>query len=313
MNVFALRPRTTPVLSLAIAGILLVGCWSGPAATTSAPPIPSSSSPSPTPAASAIPNEDLATGAPRAGAVEAPPSPEPPRTDRSGFLVALDPGHGGDESGAAANEVIERNSNLDLARRVGGYLEAAGVQVYYTRTDEGRAPDMAPTTGGNATRDDLQARTSAANRVGADIFLSLHSNGSADTSLRGFEVYYESRRPFAEQNLRLATEVLAGALRGAEAAGHPSTDRGAIDAACWRSRNGRCFGLFVLSPGGATASRSGAPSTRVKEATNMPAALLESLFISNPEDAALLRDAAVRDSIARGIADGILRYLGVLA
>ena len=45
----------------------------------------------------------------------------------------------------------------------------------------------------------------------------------------------------------------------------------------------------------------------------MPAALLETLFISSPQDAALLKNDAVRDSVARGIADGILRYLGVPA
>ena len=45
----------------------------------------------------------------------------------------------------------------------------------------------------------------------------------------------------------------------------------------------------------------------------MPAALLESLFISSPDDAAMFRSDAVRASIAKGIADGILRYLGVPA
>ena len=45
----------------------------------------------------------------------------------------------------------------------------------------------------------------------------------------------------------------------------------------------------------------------------MPAALLETLFISSPADAALLSDDAVRTSIARGIAGGILRFLGVPA
>lgn len=272
-----------------------------------------------TPAASSAAAEataataDLATGAARAAISPNQSRPGAPRADRSGFVVALDPGHGGDESGAAAYGVVERDSNLELAERVAGYLRVAGVQVYMTREDNGRATGLITGSGDNrnATRADLQARVSAANRIGADVFVSLHSNGG-DVSLRGVEVYYESRRPFADDNRRLAQHLLDGALAGLEKAGHPSTNRGIIDAACWRNFNGRCVGLFVLSPGGATTGTNGTTGP-VKEATNMPAALLETLFISNPQDAALLADPDVRAHIARGIADGILRYLGVPA
>ena len=264
----------------------------------------------------------LTTGSARVGSIPVPATqPRTPRTDRSGFLVALDPGHGGDESGAAAYGVVERDSNLDMAQRVRAYLVAAGVQVHLTREDNGRATGLVTPNGDtrNSTRNDLQQRVSAANRIGADIFVSLHSNGSGDPNMRGFEVYYESRRPFADENYRLAKELLDGALRGAANAGYPSPNRGIIDAACWRNFNGRCVGLFVLSPGGAPTSgggQSGAqsgPPVAAKEATNMPAALLESLFISSPDDAAMLKSDTVRDAIAKGIADGILRYLGVPA
>ncbi|MFA7249853.1 MAG: N-acetylmuramoyl-L-alanine amidase [Dehalococcoidia bacterium] len=283
-----------------------------PAGEASGTPAPPAAQASPTRSPQPSPGP-LATGSPRAAIAPQPPSPLPPRTDRSGFVVALDPGHGGDESGAAANGVVERDSNLDLAMRVGEFLKTAGVQVYYTRTDGGRAPGI----GGNGdtrslTRNDLQARVTAANRAGADVFVSLHSNGAADTSLRGVEVYYESRRPFADQNYRLAQNLIDGALRGLANSGNPSVNRGIIDAACWRNFQGRCVGLFVLSPGGTTTG-SGGSTGQVKEATNMPAALLETLFVSSPEDAALLRDDAVRTAVARGIAEGILRFLGVLA
>ncbi|MGE3857979.1 MAG: N-acetylmuramoyl-L-alanine amidase, partial [Dehalococcoidia bacterium] len=224
------------------------------------------------------------------------------------------PGHGGDESGAAAYGIVERDSNLDMAQRVATHLKAAGVQVYLTREDSGRATGLVTSPGDTraAQRADLQARTAAANRVGADIFVSLHSNGSSDGSLRGVEAYYDSRRPYADDSRRLARAIVDGALAGMTNAGHPSVDRGVIDAACWRNNQGRCIGLFVLSPGGATTQRDGTPGP-VKEPTNMPAALLETLFVSNPQDAALLADPNVRAHVARGIADGILRYLGVPA
>lgn len=268
------------------------------------------------PGRASTPAPALPPAAPRANLVPEQPRPHVQRASGSGFLVALDPGHGGDESGAAAYSVVERDSNLDLALRVGEFLKAAGVQVHYTRTDNGRAsgttPGTTPGSGGfSTTRNDLQARVGAANRAGADVFVSLHSNGSGDPSLRGVEVYYESRRPFAEENYRLAQHLLDGALRGLTNAGHPSPNRGIIDSACWRNFQGLCVGLFVLSPGGTTTTAAGVPTGQAKEATNMPAALLETLFVSSPDDAALLRSDAVRTSIARGIADGILRYLGV--
>ena len=331
--------RSTRRVALAVLGLLaslaLAACGSSAATTsasTSAPPAASSATAAAstgsatagtaapasaegaraTGTANATP-QALATGSPRAGIAPQRTSPLAPRANRSGFVVALDPGHGGDESGAAAYGIVERDSNLDMAQRVGEYLKAAGVQVYLTREDNGRATGLVTGSGDNrnATRNDLQTRVSAANRMGADVFVSLHSNGG-DPSLRGVEVYYESRRPFADENSRLAQNLLDGALRGLANAGHPSNNRGIIDAACWRNFNGRCVGLFVLSPGGETTGPNGQPGPS-KEATNMPAALLETLFISSPEDAALLADPAVRSSVAKGIADGILRYLGVPA
>lgn len=233
-----------------------------------------------------------------------------PRTLGARFLVALDPGHGGDEVGAAAYGVVERDSNLDMAQRIERALRGGGVDVLLTRADGNRAPGAVIGAGFSATRADLQARVQAANAAGAAAFVSLHSNGSGDSGQRGVEVYYESRREFAAENRRLATLVLDGALRGLTLAGYPSRDRGILDSTCWRSNNGRCVGLFVLSA--ATSSTPGQDGA-IKEATNMPAVLAELLFISNPDDAALLREPAVRDAIAQGVADGILRYLGVIA
>lgn len=315
------RCRTAALVAALVASMLLAGCSTSTAprdasaattttntSATSAAASTGSTAPATSSAtATATTGAARATEAPRAGTATKPllPPTITPRTGRSGFVVALDPGHSGDESGAAANGLVERDSNLDLALRVGDLLKSAGVQVYYTRTDGGRSPGI----GGNGdtrslTRDDLQARVVGANRAGADAFVSLHSNGSGDPNMRGVEVYYESRRPFADQSMRLAWAVLDGALRGLDAAGAPSPNRGVIDAACWRNFQGRCVGLFVLSPGGTSG-----PTGTVKEATNMPAALLETLFISSPQDAALLKNDAVRASVARGIADGILRYL----
>jgi N-acetylmuramoyl-L-alanine amidase len=294
--------RRLVALLLASAAILLGGCDKAQVDASVAA----------APAANVLAAEET----PNAPAASDLPMPAPPSVPQvavapvqNPLLVALDPGHGGDEVGAAANGVVERDSNLDMARRVERFLREGGAEVLLTRADAGRAPGTVPSSSGStSTRGDLQARVRAANAAGAAVFVSLHSNGSPDLGQRGIEVYYESRREFADENRRLAVAVLDGALQGLSSAGYASRNRGVIDAACWRNNNGRCIGLFVLSPAGAGTSNS--PST-TKEATNMPAVLAELLFISNYEDAALLRSEVARDAMARGVANGILRYLEV--
>ncbi|MFA7296319.1 MAG: N-acetylmuramoyl-L-alanine amidase [Dehalococcoidia bacterium] len=239
-------------------------------------------------------------------------------------LVVVDPGHAEDEVGAAANGVVEKHSNLDMAMRVEALLQQQGVRVVLTRRADERT--YAPGTviqGNSATRRDLQARIDLANDLNADFFVSLHSNGAASTAERGVEVYWDSGRPFAALNQQLATSIQAAVVGEMAAAGMPVTDRGAKDDACLRFFRGRCFPLFVLGPGRSTTGeeiiqRGGSPAelglapgqtSVTSRATQMPGALVELLFISSPEDAALLRSEDARDAMARGVARGIIEQL----
>lgn len=239
-------------------------------------------------------------------------------------LVVIDPGHAQDEVGAAANGVVEKHSNLDFALRVEALLQQQGVRAVLTRRADERAyADGTVIQGNSTTRRDLQARVDLANDLSADAFVSIHSNGAASTSERGVETYWDSGRPFADSNLRLATAIQSAVVGEMAVAGTPVVDRGTKDDACLRMFRGRCFPLFVLGPprnttGAEIIQRDATPgelgmapgqtavSTR---ATSMPGVLVELLFISSPADAALLRDEAARDAMARGIARGILEYL----
>ena len=253
-----------------------------------------------------------------------PPSPTAaPARESSAPLVFLDPGHAADEIGAAAYGVAEKDSNLDMAFRVGALLQQQGVRVLLARSADVRANSGPPVSGFSATRLDLQARIDHANAEGADLFVSLHSNGSANTSERGVEVWYNASRPFAAENRALARTLLETVLTEMRAAGYPTTDRGAKDDACLRQFQGRCFPLFVLGPGRVTTRdevirRGGSPEALgfapgqdsiSSRPSQMPGALVELLFVSSPDDAAMLRDPRARDAMARGVANGILRHL----
>ena len=260
---------------------------------------------SPAPGVTATASAPEVNAAP--GTVDAKPSPTAAVsaiTDGK-FVVTLDPGHGGDESGAAAYGVVEKDSNVDFAVRVEKYLQAEGVEVILTRRDTNHVAGVTA-TGNTGTRASLAERVRLANEVRSDIFVSIHSNGSPDPSARGIEVYWESRREFAAENKQLARSVQDRMIETTARAGYSIRDRGISDSSCWRGRDGRCVGLYVLSPAGQT-TMSG--NSQAKVPTLMPGVLVELLFISNTEDVALLKDDRARETIAQGLAWGILDFL----
>lgn len=288
-----MRLRLTAGFS-AILMLALAGCGAGEPATP----------PTGTTTTTATPSAEV-NAAP--GSVNAAPGGQGAAASSADgkWVVTLDPGHGGDESGAAAYGVVEKDSNVDFALRVERFLRQEGVEVVLTRRDTNH-PAGVTGTGNTATRASLAERVRLANEAHSDAFVSIHSNGSPNPADRGIEVYWESRREFATENQRLARTALNRMIESSDRAGYSIRDRGTIDSACWRGFGGRCVGLYVLSPGGQT-TLGGNPQAKVP--TLMPGVLVELLFISNTEDVALLKDDHARDAIAQGLAWGILDFL----
>ncbi|HRC61904.1 MAG TPA: N-acetylmuramoyl-L-alanine amidase [Dehalococcoidia bacterium] len=261
-----------------------------------------------------------------AAAITATPTPTSTPTKRPPTVV-IDPGHGADEIGAAANSIVEKESNLEMALRVERLLSAQGVRVILTRRADVHANSGPPVTGYTATRLDLQARIDLANAEQADLFVSIHSNGSTNAADRGIESYYNSSRPFVAQNQALASALLRNVIAELRAGGFDVRERGALDDACLRAFQGRCFPLFVLGPGRETTRdeairRGGDPAALgfapgqdsiTSRATQMPGALIELLFITNPLDAAILQTDAAREAMERGIVRGIMERLPEVA
>ena len=91
--------------------------------------------------------------------------------------IVIDPGHGGHDPGAKGKSITEAELVLDVALRLEKLLQKVpGIEVMLTRrTDEFVS---------------LQERTAIANREGADLFLSIHANASANSAARGVETYF---------------------------------------------------------------------------------------------------------------------------
>lgn len=118
------------------------------------------------------------------------------KSKKSDLIVVLDAGHGGRDSGAVGNGLLEKNLNLKIAKYCKAELEKyQGVKVYMTRS--------------NDTFVELEQRVAIAVRYKADVFVSLHIN-SASPSAFGVEVFYPNsnyRPSLGEKGRMLASEI----------------------------------------------------------------------------------------------------------
>lgn len=188
------------------------------------------------------------------------PAPTNPRTPNERILVVIDPGHGGpvDRGAISASGLEEKDVVLEISLQVTQILEQNGVQVVMTRRDD---------------RDlDLPPRADLANRVNANIFVSIHANAISLSrpDVNGIETfYYQSGQPLAQyiQNSMLQ-------------AFPTMNNRGVKQARFYVLRN-----------------------------TRMPSALVEVGFLTGNYDSRILADPAQRTRFAQAIAQGILNYI----
>ncbi|MFZ5817366.1 MAG: N-acetylmuramoyl-L-alanine amidase [Bacillota bacterium] len=135
----------------------------------------------------------------------------------AGKRIVVDPGHGGEETGAVGRSgVPEKAVNLAVALRLKPLLEAAGAEVIMTRTEDRRVispeEEAQQTSYQERTQVDLQARSALANRVGADLFISIHANGGPAGD-GGIEVFWAVPNLNAAESRRLAGLAQAELVR----------------------------------------------------------------------------------------------------
>ncbi len=195
-------------------------------------------------------------------------------------VVVLDPGHGGQDSGAMCGGVLEKDLTLDVARRIDRLLNSEGIATLMTRVGD--------------TYVSLADRAAFANRVRKCIFVSIHFNEDNKPVASGVETYYAAHQitagsflaswlPFLWRPLsdspNFESQNLAALVQEALVARTRSIDRGT---------EARQF--FVIAN------------------VTSPAILIEGGFLTNKEDISKLASEDYRDQIAAAVADGILRY-----
>jgi N-acetylmuramoyl-L-alanine amidase len=237
--------------------------------------------------------------------------PLPPSANSSGkFSVArqlglgvsrivIDAGHGGHDPGASAFGVSEAELVLDVSLRLEKLLlQQPGMEVILTR----RTNDYVS----------LDERTEIANRESADLFLSVHANASSNGTARGVETYF--------LNFALNPQAEAVAARENAASGKTMNSLpGIIKAITLNSKlnESRDFAASIqrslvrgMRGGNKTLKDLGVKQApfMVLIGAAMPSVLAEISFVTNQQEARLLKLPGYRQRIAESLLAGILRY-----
>jgi N-acetylmuramoyl-L-alanine amidase len=251
-----------------------------------------------------------AASAPAVSTPAPPPPPEPPtpaerrRVDRL-IIVALDPGHGGEDPGAIGPTGLrEKDVVLAIALQLRERLNALpGLRVMLTRDGDFFVP--------------LHERVRKARRVQADLFISLHADAFMRPQARGASVYALSTGGATSTAARWMAqrENSSDQVGGVNVAG--VRDRQLLQAMLDMSTTAQIkdslkLGREVLGPLG----RVGRLHKRqveqagfaVLKAPDIPSILVETAFISNPEEETLLRDPAYRRELVDAITSGVRNY-----
>jgi N-acetylmuramoyl-L-alanine amidase len=237
--------------------------------------------------------------------------PEAPALNRSGGFslsrqlglrvsrVVIDPGHGGHDPGAKTKGLTEADLVLDVALRLEKLLaKQDGFEVVLTR----RVDTFVP----------LEERTAIANREGADLFLSIHANASTNTAARGVETYFLNltANPEAE---RVAARENAASSRSMR----QLPDIVKAIALNNKIEESRDFASMIQTSLASQLQKadSNVRNLGVKQApfmvllgATMPSVLAEISFITNRQEAAMLKTDKHRQRIAEALYAGVLRY-----
>ncbi len=204
--------------------------------------------------------------------------------NRGASVVVIDAGHGGKDGGAEApaTGLVEKDANLDIARRVRALLVRADVRTLMTREDDVFL--------------ELEDRCALASRWSPDVFVSIHCNSGPDSDAQGIETYILSKAGAASTNTR--DQAPSSSYRAQRGNSHDAAS--AVLGFALQKRMLRDTG----------AEDRGLRHARFAVLKDAPcaAALVECGFLSNRAEALKLGDPVYRDRIARSIAQGVLDY-----
>jgi len=220
------------------------------------------------------------------------------------LTVAIDPGHGGEDPGAiGGGGTYEKHVALDIAKKLRAKIDAQpNMRAMMTRDADFFVP--------------LNVRVQKARRVGADLFVSIHADAFTTPEAKGSSVFALSEHGASSAaarwmaNKENSSDQIGGInIKSADA----TVNRTLFDMSTTAQiRDSMRYGNFVLNEiGGINKLHKGSVEQAgfaVLKAPDIPSILVETAFISNPDEERRLNDDAYRDKMADAIMSGIKRY-----
>jgi N-acetylmuramoyl-L-alanine amidase len=241
-------------------------------------------------------------GHPAPGAAAPRPAATAPAAHRR-IVVAIDPGHGGEDPGAiGARGTREKDVVLAIGRKAAAALRDDGFRVYMTRDDDYFVP--------------LAVRVQKARRVQADFFVSIHADAFREPQARGSSVFALSETGATSAAAKwLAQRENAADLIGGVDLDHrdPVLARTLLDLSqtAQISDSLRAGALVLTGLGQHNALHKAVVEQAgfaVLKAPDIPSILVETAFISNPDEERKLRSVREQQRFAESIAGGIRAY-----
>jgi N-acetylmuramoyl-L-alanine amidase len=223
-------------------------------------------------------------------------------------IIVIDPGHGGDDVGAVSKRgTREKEIVLALGRKMRDCINArAGFKAFLTRDGDYFIP--------------LEKRITIARDYGADFFISLHTDANLNKGVRGASVYCLSLKGASDEAARLLAERenASDIFGGVSYADDKDLNSILVDLVQTQTMNDSLrFGGMVLNElGSLNQVKFKQPKQArfvVLRAAEMPSVLVETGFITNPEDERLLKSASFQQKLARSLSDVTFDFVSMMA
>jgi len=218
-------------------------------------------------------------------------------------VIVIDPGHGGPDSGVVGKGgLVEKEVTLDIAKRLRELLKKEkGLRVILTRETDVLVP--------------LEERTQIANRNGADLFISIHTNASKNKTVRGCETFFLASAKSDEARAVAALENSSIRFEHPDDVSHNLDDLDFILMDLVQSEYLKESSDLAAMIQKQLKKKLSIPSRGVSQAgfvvlnnAYMPATLVETAFISNKKEEALLKKGSFRKKIAQALYKSIKEF-----